>query len=566
MQKNHHLPITLCTRTLMTVAAFLLLAMLQPITGSAQTFRVNPNLILPDFSGQSEHQGRNPMISAALENMRDYTESLQNDLSLFCGSVNRLETFSRAMTPKNPLFEKAAKENAISSPGEIWRVMNAWLHYLHYIGRLEHLACKYHFSMTDLWKDDGKAAFEAYFLGINAKLALMVHTSKLMQYLRARPKLAKLFDEPYPPMKLPRGMLQNLAQSCIRPRNLLSLYTFHLTHLDDMRRFYRGKGKSPIVADSAGLLKAYYDRHHELVDRLMKRIAKDSTWYKFALGKPISDALGQVVAPMQKEIFTWVGDTRVKHKNDYLIKEHMLPEMHKRMRPGDLIVERRNWFLSNLFITGFWPHAALYVGTPVEVAANFDQDPDVREYFRRKDADGLTDYLKKTFPEAYKSWTSPNTVDGKTNVVLEAISEGVVFNSIEESCCADYVGVMRTRLTPLDVAKALVNAFSLYGREYDFDFDFSSESEFVCTELVTKAYAPEQGKRGILFPWSTALTGKVVRANDIVRKFDHEFGKNNQDLDFVYFLKGIEPQRRAEPGTVEEFRRSHGWQGKLGGQ
>ncbi len=36
------------------------------------------------------------------------------------------------------------------------------------------------------------------------------------------------------------------------------------------------------------------------------------------------------------------------------------------MEPGDIIVARQNWYLSNIGLPGFWPHAELYVGTPEE--------------------------------------------------------------------------------------------------------------------------------------------------------------------------------------------------------
>ncbi|HNV70476.1 MAG TPA: hypothetical protein PKO06_12320, partial [Candidatus Ozemobacteraceae bacterium] len=131
-----------------------------PQDAAALMFRAKPTLTLPDFTGQSEHTGRNPIIAAARENFSEYTQSLQRDQALFFEAADRLELMTRILTPRIPLFEKVAKENALATPGEIWRVMNAWAHYLHHLGRLEMLARTYHFSMTDLWKDDEKTAFE----------------------------------------------------------------------------------------------------------------------------------------------------------------------------------------------------------------------------------------------------------------------------------------------------------------------------------------------------------------------------------------------------------------------
>jgi hypothetical protein len=33
------------------------------------------------------------------------------------------------------------------------------------------------------------------------------------------------------------------------------------------------------------------------------------------------------------------------------------------MSPGCILLVRRQWYLSNIGIPGFWPHAVLYVGT-----------------------------------------------------------------------------------------------------------------------------------------------------------------------------------------------------------
>jgi len=270
----------------------------------------------------------------------------------------------------------------------------------------------------------------------------------------------------------------------------------------------------------------------------------------------LADGLASTWFPVQMGVASFMGDVRFREKGKYLITIEQIHRMEPELEPGDIVVERRNWYLSNVGLPGFWPHAELYVGDAKKLSAYFD-DPEVYGHFRTLGPyEGLVDYLEKQYPDKMSMYLSP-APDGNPRRIIEAIGEGVSMSSLESATHADYIGVMRPRLRKLDKALAIVQAFRYVGRDYDFDFDFLTDSTIVCSELVYKAYMPDKGKRGLGLNLEKILGRKVLPPNNIVRKFAAEYSDPERELDFVYFLEGSESDSKAYIRGIPEFLVSH---------
>jgi hypothetical protein len=258
--------------------------------------------------------------------------------------------------------------------------------------------------------------------------------------------------------------------------------------------------------------------------------------------------------PVQAGVSEWMGDTKVKRKGVSLVTREQIAGLAPALEPGDVLLERREWYLSNIGLPGFWPHAALYVGTPAERERYFD-DPAVRDWSKERGGDGSLDsLLRARHPAALTLSLAP--FEGEAPRVLEAMSEGVVFTSLQHSAAADSLAVLRPRLAKLEKADAILIAFGYAGRPYDFNFDFLTDNQLVCTELVYRAYEPAGSRRGLHLPLVPILGRMSLPANEIVRRFDLELGTPEQQFDLVAFLDGEEREGLAVPAGVDSFRRS----------
>lgn len=385
--------------------------------------------------------------------------------------------------------------------------------------------------------------FALFFAAYTEKLALGL---SLIDRTINKPQFEKLFDEGNPGLGIVPGAYGKLKWNVVHVEDAATALAAHQwmrllgTKLEELSR-----------ADAARwgfVLNRLEDRYQTVKENLAGKSVKLFGGNTFDIGKDTAHA---VWFPVQTEVAEVMGDTKVKRLHQYLISAEQVGEASKRSEPGDVLVERRNWYVSNVGLPGFWPHAALWLGSAEELGAYFD-DAEVKRVF----GGSLPRYLEDKFPLAWQHYTSPDE-EGHTVRIIEAMSEGVVFTSAEHSVgTADYVASMRPRLSKVDKARAIARAFLYAGRPYDFDFDFYTDATLVCSELIYKAYEPRAETRGVALPLEKVVGRMTLGPNTMVRIFDEEQGTARQQLDFAWFLDGHEQAGTASFEPVTVFRRS----------
>ncbi len=154
------------------------------------------------------------------------------------------------------------------------------------------------------------------------------------------------------------------------------------------------------------------------------------------------------------------------------------------LQPGDVLITRHDHAFTNLFLPGYWPHAALYVGS----------EGDRERMGVPLDA------------ERAARWRGDRRV-------LEALKDGVLFRPLEQTLAVDAVAVIRPQLGREDIARGLGRAVEHEGKSYDFDFDFFRSDCLVCTEVIYRAF---DGLGQVRIPLTERSGRPTVSAEDLL--------------------------------------------------
>lgn len=271
---------------------------------------------------------------------------------------------------------------------------------------------------------------------------------------------------------------------------------------------------------------------------------------------------------IMRKISTWLGDTKTRNRDpDYYngktaITIEQAKEMQAKLQPGDIMISRTDWFLSNMFLPGFWSHSFIYTGDAKQLKAYFNNE-DVNQHYLSKcqklqlECDNFFDYLTLKFPTVINDYTKKDKY-GYPNVLIEATSEGVHFSSIRHTFLNDYLAAARPMVSLLDKAVAIEQSLEFYGLEYDFDFDYISDDRLVCSELVGKSY-DKSVEMNFDIDKGEYIEQIMQRLSIPVKNFAHKMydeniaGRRKSELKFIAFLKGLPKQDRAVFSSEKEF-------------
>ncbi len=158
-----------------------------------------------------------------------------------------------------------------------------------------------------------------------------------------------------------------------------------------------------------------------------------------------------------------------------------IPRSHRdkiesEMMPGDILLEKTPFRLTDRFIPGHWGHVAIWTGSEEQLKelGVWDELPDI--YAK---AQTRLNYSGLSFQQQILSG----------HKIIEALRPGVQINSLDHFLDIDDMAVLRDKNVEKEsMRRYLLRAFEQVGKEYDFNFDVETDKKIVCSELAFVAY------------------------------------------------------------------------------
>jgi len=212
--------------------------------------------------------------------------------------------------------------------------------------------------------------------------------------------------------------------------------------------------------------------------------------------------------------------------SNYSITHKYIENIRPELRPGDIIIERTDWRISNPLYPGFWKHSFIYTGTLTEMDEYFNGSKVING--------SVSEYLREKMPEVYEAYTEKYG-EYEANMI-ESKHLHVRIGPIEDYAQSDYLGVLRPKLSNDVKLRAILKALSFAGKFYDLLFDYSDNSTLACSEIVYHSYREDNNPGGLNFRLAKILWVNALLPNDIAKCLALENDSGQCRLEFIAFL------------------------------
>lgn len=312
---------------------------------------------------------------------------------------------------------------------------------------------------------DCESAFphESFLIAYAGALVLVDAARFLRDQFHGNSLVRAKLNEPDHYFGIGPGTYELIQKSLTSPTHAWKLFhaaKYLQTHLDELRE----RVERPLMP------------LFELIQKLQHRL--DVTLDRYSLARArvrareLQNRFGhglfkQALYGLQKSVASFTANLFVRLDHVPKLRMDVAQQLRASLKPGDVLITRKEFAVTNYFLPGYWPHAALYLGSAEELQAlGIAEHENLRPRWQR---------LLDCDP-------------GESLRVLEALKDGVHIRSLRSPFGVDAIAVLRPKLESTQIAAALSRGFVHEGKSYDFDFDFNRSDRLVCTEVVYRSY------------------------------------------------------------------------------
>jgi hypothetical protein len=379
---------------------------------------------------------------------------LRADARMLASALPELDRLEQRMRAMDAAYNRKDNLNPLLTEDQDENIALAFQGYLTFRKVLFHILFRHQHYAAAATEEKRDASFLlAYTAGLTLYRNGVILVTTFKDHDLIRPKL----NEADARFDIPAGMFDLIYKNITHEKNIsLMVEAMAAFEADASRLEQHSILSEPGLEELPARLRRYTTELNAMAEHIpegRRDLFRASLKKEFV--RPIYQA--------QKLISMMVAHIRVPLHSGGLTPETIRTHLQPLLQPGDILLTRRDGYLSNTFLPGYWGHAALYLGTHEVLSGHASVDAAA---LRGTDHDG--------FPFA----------------AIEAIGEGVRFSSLEFALHANHVAVFRPRVPQATKLQAVTRAMRYHGAPYDFSFDFVSKDKLVCTELVYRAYDP----------------------------------------------------------------------------
>ncbi|MCA9203802.1 MAG: hypothetical protein KDA59_12180, partial [Planctomycetales bacterium] len=213
------------------------------------------------------------------------------------------------------------------------------------------------YRLDEQLSDEDRPA--AFLTAFSAALVLIDAARFLRETVHCHRLVRDKLNQPFPQFGVPEGVYDQVQASMLSARHAWHLYfaiQYFQQHEPALRAMAVGTELEPLVE--------LIDSRRHQVDISLARFARARwrTRVSQFTSHLARDLLWRALYGIQKLGGTLVADRYLKRGHRPGLPKDVADSLQAALRPGDVLVVRKEYALTNYFLPGYWPHAALYLG------------------------------------------------------------------------------------------------------------------------------------------------------------------------------------------------------------